>query len=148
MAKARTGHREEKREVALAALITCPSIETAAKKAGIGKSTMYALLREPDFKAEYERRNRKILDDACDAVLHGVQDAVDTLWEVCRDPEQPGQTRVQASRAILEYAIKLKEDVDWEHRIKTLEENAGVGSAADQDQSAGVEDESRSKEEN
>lgn len=126
MAKARTGHREEKREIALAALITCPSIETAAKKAGIGKSTMYALLREPDFKTEYEERQRKILDQACESVLHGVQNASETLWKVCTDENINPQTRVQASRAILEYALKYKEDVEFDRRIRALEEKTGL----------------------
>lgn len=118
--------KQDKRKIALAALISAPTVEAAARKSGLSHTTLYKFLGEPEFRNEYEKLNEQILSDACASVLRGMQDAIITLWDICNDKEQSGQTRVQAARAILEYGSKLKEDYDMEQRIRVLEEKAGL----------------------
>lgn len=112
---------DRRKEQAMAALLECPTHTEAAEAAGISQSTLRKYLRDPDFKAEYERKQKDLVSSACDEGKKSLHLAISTLRAVCKSTDDSAQTRVQAARSLLDYTIKLIEIADLDERITTLE---------------------------
>ena len=125
MADAGKGHGEKnsrKRELFIAALLTEPNIREAAKKAGIGESTGWQWLQDPDFQAEYREARRMAVSQAIAQLQQASSGAVATLCEVMADQEATPASRVTAAKTVLEMAIKGVELEDLAERIEKLEQ--------------------------
>ena len=94
---------DNRREAALQALCECPTLTEAAKRAGIGRTTLWSYLRDREFcEALQAMREQAILERA--ATLAEVrQQAIDTLAEVM-GADVPPQVRVNAAKVILDNA--------------------------------------------
>ena len=60
-----TGHGQKmlrKKEQAIAALLSQPSIGQAAKKVGIGEKTLFRWLQLDEFKRAYRGARRQVID--------------------------------------------------------------------------------------
>lgn len=112
---------EDRREKAIAALLSQPTIKQAAKAAGIGERTLHTYLDDPDFKREYQERRRNMLETACGVLTYNVGYAIAALLEITTDKRAGKIARVNAARTILEYALKTFEEMDLQARIEALE---------------------------
>lgn len=110
-----------KRELAITALLSSPSIEGAAEAAGVGTRTLFRWLRDPDFLAEYREARRHSVTAAIARMQQVCAAAVTTLEAVMSDPEAPASSRVQAARTVLDMALRACEYEDLEARISALE---------------------------
>lgn len=116
-----------KKSRALAALLTAPNREAAARVAGISPRTLRAYLSDPSFAAEYQRLQAEQIADAAQRGRQNMTAAMDALRAVMDDEDQNGQTRVQAARSLLEFSLKLDERENILRRLSALEEEAGIG---------------------
>ena len=118
------GKRPRQEEVAIAALLSEPTIAEAAQKAGISKSTLLRWLQEPAFKARYRAARRSVVEGAIGRLQQAATLAVDALTRnlTCGTPA----VEVGAAKAMLDYAIKAVELVDLAERVEQLEEAAAV----------------------
>lgn len=119
------GHGEKntrKRELFISCLLTEPNIRAAAKAAGIGESTGWQWLQDPDFQAEYREARRMALSQAISRLQQASSTAVATLEEVMSDQEATPASRVTAAKAVLEMAMKGVEMEDLAERIEKLEQ--------------------------
>jgi hypothetical protein len=114
------GKRPQREEVALAALLTEPTIATAAGKAGISESTLLRWLADPDFKARYRDARWQVVEHAVSRLQQATSEAVDTLQRnlSCGVPA----TEISAAKAVLDFAVKGVELVDLAERIEHLEQ--------------------------
>jgi hypothetical protein len=103
-------------------LLVCESIEAAAKKANIARSTLYRWLKDEIFQSELRKAKFRLLTDAITALQRASTTAVNVLCEVMNNEETSAGIRVNASRIVLEQAIKCTELEDLEKRITDLEE--------------------------
>ncbi len=103
------------------ALLVCESIETAAKKANIAKSTLYRWFKDEIFQSEFRKAKFKLLYDAITALQRASTTAVNVICEVMVNKENSASVRVNAARITLEHAIKGSELEDLEQRITELE---------------------------
>ena len=118
------GHGEKwsrKKDAAILALVTEPTIADAAKKAGISHATLHRWLQIKDFKDAYREAKREVVSAAIARLQRTATEAVDALRDVMNDAESPANARVSAARAILELAIKAIELEDLEARVEQLE---------------------------
>jgi len=118
------GHGEKwsrKKDAAIVALVTEPTIADAAKKAGISHATLHRWLQIKDFKDAYREAKREAVSAAISRLQRTATEAVDALRDVMNDAESPANARVSAARAILELAIKAIELEDLEARVEQLE---------------------------
>lgn len=118
------GHGEKwsrKKDQAIIALLTEPTITTAAEKAGITPRTLYKWLQTSEFKAAYREAKREAYTVAITRLQQAAAEAVEALRAIMNDPDKPSSARVSAARAILELAIKAIEIEDLEVRIEELE---------------------------
>jgi hypothetical protein len=125
------GKRHRQADAALAALLSEPTIEAAAKKAGIGESTLLRWLAEPEFKACYRAARRSVVESAIGRLQQAATQAMDALSRnlTCGTPA----VEVGAAKAMLDYAIKAVELVDLAERVEQLEQHGtSAGGPGDQ----------------
>ncbi len=108
-----------KMEVALAALLTEPTIAGAATKSGLGERTLRVWLKTPMFAAAFKDRCRAVLDATTSALSAATADAVQTLRRnlTCGN----AAAEIRAAAAILDHAYKAAELLDVAKRLEELE---------------------------
>jgi hypothetical protein len=109
-----------KRELAIAALLTEPTVEAAALKAGVGYRTLKSWLKDREFLASYRRARSAVVEGALGRLQQVTGEAVDTLRRnlTCG---RPGD-EIKAAVAVLDHAIKAVELADLEARLTALED--------------------------
>ncbi|WP_276620607.1 phBC6A51 family helix-turn-helix protein [Syntrophomonas wolfei] len=125
MTTIKTGHGEKqsrKRELLICALLVEPTIEKAAAKVGIGTTTAFRWLQEPDFQAEYQQARKQAVSQAIAQLQQATTQAVATLVEVMNDQEATPASRVSATKIVLEMSMKAIELDDLATRIERLEQ--------------------------
>jgi len=118
------GHGEKlsrKKDQAIVALITEPTMKAAADKIGITTPTLYKWLKLSEFKAAYREARREAVSVAITRLQQAATEAVEALRAIMNDASKPASARVAAARSILEMAIKAIEIEDLEVRIEELE---------------------------
>lgn len=124
-----SGHGEKltrKKELAIAALLTEPTIGTAANSAGISEATLRRWMHLEEFGRAYRIARRESVSMAIARMQQASCEAVDVLSEVMRDKESPAPTRVSAARAVLELTLKAAETEDLSWRVNMLEDAIGI----------------------
>ena len=119
-----TSKKDRKKELALSALLTEPTIQQAAKVAGISEATLWRWLKEHDFAEAYRELKREAVSQAVTRLQQISCQAVETLKKVMNNEESPASVRVSAAKTIIEMAVKAVELEDIEKRIEELEEIA------------------------
>ena len=114
-----------RREAAIAALLSATTIKQAAVSAGVSERQLHRWLRDPEFAGQLNDARRSALDQAMRALQVRMTEAVNTLGDVMADKNSGGMARTQAARAVLEYAFKSLELRDILERLEVLERNGG-----------------------
>ena len=111
---------------AIAALLAAPTIEAAARQAGISRKTLHRYLSLPAF--------RRALTEAQDKTLHVVGARLAGLLQRSLDvvgldmsPGVDGATRLKAATAVMRHAAGISEFADLEQRVATLEQGVNNG---------------------
>ncbi|RYX80618.1 hypothetical protein EON83_27720 [bacterium] len=105
----------------LAALLSMPTIDLAAKIAGISEATAQRYLKEPDFATAYRDARREVVSHSLTALQAACGEAVATLRSVAGDAEAPASSRVSAAKTILEFSMKAVELDDLAARVEAME---------------------------
>lgn len=113
---------DDRKKMALAALITNPTIRDAAAAAGIDESTLRRYMKDGSFKIAYNRALSELLQDATRQAHNALCAALEVLKGICLSTEENAQVRVSAARSLLDYALKLREATTVEERLSALEE--------------------------
>jgi hypothetical protein len=109
-----SGHGEKlsrKWEVAIAALLSEPTQEAAARKAGISHKTLRNWLRMPEFAKAFRQARRAIVDRAIQLLQQTTVAAVATLHD-SMGHDKPPAVRVRAAQVIIEQALRALELTD------------------------------------
>ncbi|HEY6345584.1 MAG TPA: transposase family protein [Bryobacteraceae bacterium] len=113
--------RSWKQEQFIAALLSHPTVEAAAKAVGIGDTTAWRWRNDPAFAGRYREATREAMRHAA-AILQGAaREAVDTLRAILSKGESEA-ARVSAARTILEMAFKAADVEDIQQRLDALEQ--------------------------
>ncbi len=116
--------RADRDEKILSALLSTTSKRKAAAVCGISERQVYARLADPVFRSEYDKRRRRLLSDACEALQRSLTAAVEELVYIAHDAETSPQTRLNACEAILRGACRFTELTEITNRIEKLERAA------------------------
>src|SRR5262245_36357374 len=122
-----TGHGAKfgrKKEEAIAALLSQPSIDQAARAANIGAKTLWRWLQIPEFKAEYHRARREAFGQATARLQQASGAAVATLLKIMVDQNAPASSRIRAAECVITHAAKAIEIEEIEARVSELERAA------------------------
>lgn len=110
------------KEKALSALLTSETKAEAAQKAGISDRTLRTYLSDPAFKAEYQRRKRKLLNDATQQIQKSIKIAVSTLRSIILSNDSKDSDRITAARLILEFSLRYTEYTEISDILSRVEE--------------------------
>src|SRR5919107_3113192 len=98
------GRRPRQAEAAVAALLTEPTVQAAAKRIGVNESTLLRWLHDPAFTTEYRAARRAVVEAAIGRLQQAATQAVDALARnlTCGMPA----VEVGAAKAIFELTAK------------------------------------------
>lgn len=111
----------------VAALLSNPTIETAAEAAGIHKRTAHRYLADPAVRRALGQELDNLMGQTTRLVVRAMTSALATLQQIHTDPEAPTSARVSAARAILDAGPRLREALDLAERVAALENSLTGG---------------------
>lgn len=114
-----------KRELAIAALLTAPTIADAAHEVGISEPTLWRWMQDDDFKTEFLTAKKQVLSQSISNLQQAAGAAVATLRTIMGDTAAPAPSRIQAARTILEYSFKGMEHEEIVIRLEAIESALG-----------------------
>ena len=117
------GKISRNQEKAIAGLLLKPSIQQAAKYAGVGERTLLRWLKDDGFQKAYREARFHLVQQAITQIQDATEDAVKTLCEMLKNKKAPPAVRVRAASIIIDNAIKATEIDSLEARISDLEKN-------------------------
>jgi hypothetical protein len=113
-----------KKEAAIAALLSQPNLEAAARATGIGTTTLLRWQKDPEFDAAFRAARRAAFGQSIARLQQASSAAVSTLLKVMIDPATPASTKVRAADSVLDHSAKSIEIEDIEARVAELERAA------------------------
>ena len=116
---------EQKKEIAIQALLVNPNVPTAATKAGVSERTLWRWLQDEKFQSDYKDARRKAVAVAIGNMQVACSEAIMTLRDVMTDTQNPATARVSAARAVLDMTLKSIEIEELTERIEKLEKRGG-----------------------
>lgn len=115
-----------RKDDAILAILTSPTLDKAAEQVGITSSTLRSWMNKPDFADTLYQVRIENIQHALVALQGKLPLAVEILCEIAQDKKQPGSTRVAASKAIIEYSTQMiKEEQNYrieQNKINALKE--------------------------
>lgn len=103
------------------ALLSEPSIASAASKAGVGERTLHRWLRQEEFGSVYRSSRREAFIQAIGLTQRSAAAAVATLLRIMHDPKATWSARVAAATNVLKFARESIELDDLAERLIKLE---------------------------
>lgn len=94
--------------------------EEGRRKAGIGKTTLYRWLKNPEFKYAIQEERNKIVDEALIILKLNLTKAVNTLVGLLDEKGNPELKR-RVANDIIEHTFKVQELQELEGRLKEVE---------------------------
>lgn len=120
---ASNGKLTYKQRKAIAALLSEPTVQRAAEKAGVGERTLHRWLDENlRFQEGLTLAESRAIDKATRRLVILQDEAIQTIEEIMTDDNAPASTRLRAATSVLDYLLKLRELRNVEQRLAALEE--------------------------
>ena len=113
-----------KMEETVAALLTQPNVDAAARSVGISVATLMRWQKEPEFQKALREARRAAFGQAIARLQQMSGAAVATLGKMMVEQTAPHSTRVRAAEAIINHAAKAIEIEDIDARVTELERAA------------------------
>jgi transposase-like protein len=110
-----------RKDEAIAALLTQPSVAEAARVANIRPQTLGKWMKDPEFEAEWRAARSAGLDQAIARLQKISGAAVTALLKVMRDSEAPAAARLRAAETVLKHAKAASEIEALQARLSDLE---------------------------
>jgi AcrR family transcriptional regulator len=111
-----------KQQRAIEALLTEPTVQAAADAAGVGKTTIFRWLADSVFSSVYRDLRGQALETTLTRLQQVSGDAVEALREIMTDKAVKSSARVAAARSVLDLALRAREVLETEARLRALED--------------------------
>ena len=98
-----------RQEQAIQALLTGVNVKEAAQHVQIGRTTLYRWLNDPVFRNAYHVAQERSQAWIMNRLQHLAAKALHVLEKILDDSEVPVLAKVEAARAILDFAVLGKE---------------------------------------
>lgn len=106
---------------AIETLLREPTTRAAAATAGVSEKTLWRWLSDPAFARAYREARSRLLESTLTTLQAASVEAVKVLQEVMNGYEVQPAARVSAARAVLDFALKGREQIELEERLRALE---------------------------
>lgn len=105
----------------VAALLSCSTLDEAAKMCGLSVRQLYERRQDPQFIKQLQEAQSAALAGTLRYLQQHTATAAQTLVDICQNGQQE-QNRLNAARVLLEQAARLTETVDFDRRLSELEQ--------------------------
>jgi hypothetical protein len=112
---------------AIAALLTSATQIEAAQLTGIKARTLQRWLKEPAFAGELKKQEGEALAAVTRQLVVMASASLETIRQVLTDGQVAPGVRLRAAEAVLANLLKIRELVDLEDRVTTLEGKVKYG---------------------
>jgi hypothetical protein len=109
-----------KERIALA-ILSAPSLDAAARQAGISTATLYRIRKQADFQDILTGAKNAMFGEALVKGQGYCLEAMEVLHEIMMNRIGSAGVRVQAAKAVLDVGLSLYEDEQIIKRIEALE---------------------------
>lgn len=92
----------------LEALLSCKTIEKAAKKLNINRVTIFNRLKTDEFKKLIHDFSDKLLNEVLKDLNERQKYYIDAIDELANDPEATIKDKLQCYQTVLNYFLKIK----------------------------------------
>jgi hypothetical protein len=114
---------KRKSDDALVLALACgATVESAARKAGLGERTAYRRLADPDFQKRLGQTRTEMAQRACNLVTAAGMESIKTLVTLQQDATVPPSVRRAAASSLLAMGYKLREETLLAERVAFLEQ--------------------------
>lgn len=117
----------KRREMAIAILLTTPTLQDGAKKIGVSYSTLWRWLQQPSFQKALKAAKKQAVGQATSTLSKICHESVLTLQEIMNDKNAPASARVSAAKTVLDSGLKGIEMDDLDARLAVLEQEMTEG---------------------
>jgi transposase-like protein len=117
-----SGLRSRKQEAAIAALLTQPSVEKAARAVGINPKTLQHWMRTPEFDKAYRQARWANFSEQVARFQNAYSIALAVLTNLMNNPEARPASKVAAAEFVLEHTVQDLEQNDLRVRLALLRE--------------------------
>ena len=114
-----------RQQTALPAVFVAPTIVEAARRSGVGESTLRRWLEEPRFRQALDGLREEAYSVALKQVQALVPECLNIIARVAVESDDP-VLRMRAARYLLNYGLKFKEVEELRHRLSALEQALGA----------------------
>lgn len=104
-----TAELTARQEQVIQALLTGVSVQEAAKNLHVGRTTIYRWLKNPAFRAVYHAAQDRSQAWAANQLQRLTVKAIHVLERILDDDETPIPVKIEAARAVLNFALSDKE---------------------------------------
>ena len=118
-----------KQEGAIQCLLTEKTYKDAAKKAGIGRQTLYNWFEDPAFMEAYNAARRQAMQEVIGGIQRISKSTIAELEKIIVDDDDKA-LKVKAGKIILDIAIKTDETEAMKDELRLLREKLSAASAA------------------
>ena len=122
----RTVKLSQRKQAAIVALLTQPTVAEAARVANVRPNTLGRWMKEPAFDAEWRSARCLGLDQAIARLQKISGAAVSALLKVMFDPGSPPAAQLKAAETVLRYAKAAAELEHVQARLTELERTAAL----------------------
>ena len=116
---AQHGNRKKCDKSLVVALASGLTVRDAARQANIGERTAHRRLEDPAFQQLVERARDERFKRALGMLADGASEAVEKLRDLLEDG--PPNVPLKAAQSLLLYGVRLREQIEIEHRVSSLE---------------------------
>jgi hypothetical protein len=110
--KIELGENENKMELAVTTFLESRNVEDAARELGVSKTTFWRWQQTEEFQRLLRRARLEILEQSITRLQQASSMAVETLVGVMVDTRNAPSARVNAARAVLDFAMKGMKVID------------------------------------
>lgn len=107
-------------------LLTTKSKKEACKLLGISESTLYRLLKDPDFLEKLEDAQNKLYNSIIYQLICLSRESINSLSELITNPKTSAVVKLKASQEIINTVFKVCNYEDLQKRIEKIEKRLGI----------------------
>lgn len=115
-----------RQEQAIQALLTGVNVKEVARKVHVGRTTLYRWLNDTAFRTAYHAAQERSHAWAVNRLQHLAAKAIQILEQILDDSEAPAPAKVEAARAVLDFALLGKEHSSQRGSLSTLKSDLSL----------------------
>ena len=115
------GTLSTKKQAAIAALLTSPSITEAAEASGIGRSTMHRWLEDPAFKQALSAAEADAISSAVRRMIGDMSDNLSAMRDIRVSEDSSPALKLRAAAILDASLLKWREAATLEERLVAIE---------------------------